>query len=402
MNSTKENLNLYLCGPTVYNDVHIGNLRPIIVFDFLISIWEFFGQKVNFLHNITDIDDKIIEKSINLQINEAELANNYFQEYLKILEKFNVKSPTKIIKITDAIDKIINYISLLEKKGATYFDNRGDLIFDTSKFKDYGSISSQKIEFLLQNNTNRRSENDFVLWKKTTRGQLFESPFGKGRPGWHTECAALIFDYFKGEQIDIHGGGQDLIFPHHENENAQHFILRGEELAKKWLRVGIINLNGKKMSKSEGNIFLAKDFCKKNNPDVLRNIFLTTNLKSPIDLTEKLLENHRNIIKNYRKSYFDFLVNPGETNWEKVKEILNFFSKNDFSRGNFLISELLRKKENATLAQVFKVLRFNFAKQKLGNEDKLDLKNWHQFLEEKKYKKADEIREKLWKKFIFS
>ncbi|CAT04868.1 Cysteine--tRNA ligase [Mesomycoplasma conjunctivae] len=400
MNINKDSFKIYVCGPTVYDFIHIGNLRPIISFDFLISILRYFNKKVDFLHNITDIDDKIINRALAENKSESEIANFYYLHYLEMLKIYNVFPPNMIIKVTDHLDKIINYISNLEQAGFTYYNQDGDLIFNTKKIENYGKVSGQILSKLYKNKDNKANNNDFVLWKKTKKGVVYNSSFGLGRPGWHTECSAMIFDYFN-TQIDIHGGGNDLIFPHHENENAQHFALNKEDITKDWLRVGVININGQKMSKSLGNVILAKDFYQKYHPDVFRNILLTSSLSSPINITSELLTNHSNLILSYKKSYFNHLFNPQTVDKNKVDEVLNLFLSQNFSQANLIISQLLKTNQNSTLALIFQTLRFQFASLKASDEDIAMYNLWNQKRVAKLWSEADEIREKLWKKYIF-
>ncbi|AAV28016.1 class I tRNA ligase family protein [Mesomycoplasma hyopneumoniae] len=396
----KKNLNIYLCGPTVYSDVHIGNLRTIIIFDAIFECLKNKGFSINFLHNITDIDDKIIEKAQELGISEAELTEKYTNEYFKILEIFNIKKPTKIVKVTEKIEKIIEYIKLLEKKGFTYYNKNNDLVFDILKIPNYGIISGQKIESLLDKNTKKtKSKNDFVLWKKTQKGLFFKSFFGLGRPGWHTECAALIYDYFQKKSLDLHGGGVDLIFPHHENENAQHFALTGNPIAENWFRSGFVNLNGKKMAKSLNNVLLAKDFSHKYNPDIIRSIFLSINPTVPINLTEELIKNHKKLIEKYQKICFEWYFDKKNEKTEKVEQVLNLFIEGKFAKANFLIMELIKQKENSTIRKIFLNLRFNFTKMHLNPESQEKIKNWNKLIMDKNYSEADKIRKELWKIF---
>ncbi|AJC50101.1 cysteine--tRNA ligase [Mycoplasma flocculare] len=401
MNLIKKSMSVYLCGPTVYDDIHVGNLRGIIIFD---AIFEYLEKdksvRINFLHNITDIDDKIIEKSLELRISEHELTEKYARQYLEILKIFNIKKPTKIVKVTQKMEEIIKYITILEKKGFTYYNENNDLVFNTSKISNYGIISGQKKELLMQkNNKNTKSNNDFVLWKITKKGLTFASPFGFGRPGWHTECAALIYDYFGENSLDLHGGGVDLIFPHHENENAQHFALSQNPISKNWFRVGIVNLNGKKMAKSLQNVILAKDFAKKYNPDIIRNIFLSINPTAPINLTDEIIKNHKKIIEKYEKVFFDWYFDTKNADIEKSSAVLDLFVEGKFAKANFLISELIKQKETAILRNIFTKLRFNFTKKILKPESLKKIKIWKQLNDEGKSDQANKIREELWKMF---
>lgn len=398
MKFNNDTLNIYICGPTVYDDIHVGNLRAVIIFDAIFEYSRRNGTKLYFLHNITDIDDKIIDKSLELGISESELAEKYTEEYFKILKIFNIRQSMKFVSVTKKLEQIIKYISLLQKKGFTYYNENNDLVFDTAKIGNYGVISGQKKDELVQkNNKEIKSNNDFVLWKNTKKGIFFASPFGFGRPGWHTECAAIIYDYFGEKSIDIHSGGVDLVFPHHENENAQHLALTGNPISKKWLRVGVVNLNGKKMAKSLQNVMLAKDFAEKYEPDVLRSIFLSINPTTPINLTDELILNHKKLIEKYKKVFFDMHFNSKPSNDEKVKQVLELFEEGKFTKANFLISELIKQKENLTLKHIFSNLGFNFINKSLGDKNWKKIEEWKDLNEEGKLEEANKIRDELWK-----
>lgn len=306
------NISMYLCGPTVYNDIHIGNARPIIIFDVLNKLLKILNYKVNFLHNITDIDDKIIIKANEENKSEMELSNFYFLEYIKVLKKLNIRMDFKIEKVTDNINSIIDYIGLIYKNGFSY-EVFGDVYFDTSKVKKYGSLSGRIEKNSYQNsriekNDLKNNKNDFVLWKKTTSGLYWSSPWSNGRPGWHTECSCLISKYL-GKQIDIHGGGIDLKFPHHENENAQNIAVNNISLSKVWLHIGHLNLNNEKMSKSKNNFYLVKDILNLYSSNAIRWFFYKTSYSNPLDFSWELLEQSKNEIEkilynlNIIKSY---------------------------------------------------------------------------------------------------
>ncbi|AJR12476.1 Cysteine--tRNA ligase [Mesomycoplasma dispar] len=398
MKFNNDTLNIYICGPTVYDDIHVGNLRAVIIFDAIFEYSRKNGTKLYFLHNITDIDDKIIDKSLELGISESELAEKYTEEYFKILKIFNIRQSMKFVSVTKKLEQIIKYISLLQKKGFTYYNENNDLVFDTAKIDNYGVISGQKKDELVQkNNKEIKSNNDFVLWKNTKKGIFFASPFGFGRPGWHTECAAIIYDYFGEKSIDIHSGGVDLVFPHHENENAQHLALTGNPISKKWLRAGVVNLNGKKMAKSLQNVMLAKDFAEKYEPDVLRSIFLSINPTTPINLTDELILNHKKLIEKYKKVFFDMHFDSKPSNDEKMKQVLELFEEGKFTKANFLISELIKQKENLTLKHIFSNLGFNFINKSLGDKNWKKIEEWKGLNKEGKLEEANKIRDELWK-----
>lgn len=291
---------MYLCGPTVYNDIHIGNARPIIIFDVLNKLLKALNYKVNFLHNITDIDDKIIAKANEKNESESTISNFYYLEYMKILKRLNIATNFKIKKVTDNIYSIIDYIELIYKNGFAY-DVSGDVYFDTSKVKDYGLLSGRDNQ-TSQNNSRidkndfKKNQNDFVLWKKTTNGLYWSSTWSNGRPGWHTECSCLINKYL-GKQIDIHGGGIDLKFPHHENENAQNIAVNHIPICKVWLHIGHLNVNNEKMSKSENNFHLVKDVLSLYSSNAIRWFFYQTSYSNPLDFSWEILEKSKNEIE---------------------------------------------------------------------------------------------------------
>ncbi|UWD34072.1 cysteine--tRNA ligase [Mesomycoplasma molare] len=392
---------LYLCGPTVYNHVHIGNMRSLMYFDILNRVKLFNGIEVNYLHNITDIDDKIINKAIEENKTEKEISEFYYQEYIKLFSLYNINFPTKIIKVTEKIDWIINYIQeLLDKKIA--YKKNNNVFFDVTKNPKYGEISNRKLEDMKNEEVNeydKKNIQDFALWKETNLGIKFETPFGKGRPGWHTECAAMIYYYFDKKTIDIHAGGIDLIFPHHENENAQHFSLTNSKITKKWIHSGFLNKDGTKMSKSIGNILLAKDFITKFHPDTFRQIILTTNITYPIDLTNDIIKTNEDKIKQLRK--INFLLHTKQTNIEKeinqikIKELIKLILDKKNSAFNKELNTLLKEKDYANLIEVHKILGFSFVNEKIEKEDLNMYYQWQKYRENKDFQKADELRQIL-------
>ena len=258
----------YCCGPTVYNLIHIGNARPICVCDVIRRYLEHEGFEVIYVQNFTDIDDKIIKKANEERTNYLTVSKRYIEEYKKDAKGLNIKSATLHPLATENIDYMLKIISSLVSKGYAYKSEiSGDVYFDVSKFKDYGKLSGQSLENLesgarIDVDEYKKSHLDFVLWKKSKEGEPFwDSPFGKGRPGWHIECSAMVYRYL-GETIDIHFGGQDLIFPHHENEIAQSESFTGKKLSNYWMHNGYINVNNQKMSKSLNNFFTVRDVAK--------------------------------------------------------------------------------------------------------------------------------------------
>lgn len=289
---------MYSCGPTVYNYFHIGNARPFIIFDILRRYFEYRGNKVTFVQNFTDVDDKIIKRAKEENVSEKEISERFIQEYFKDAEALNIRKATYHPKVTEHIPEIIEIIKKLEANGLIYMVD-GDVYYDTAKFEGYGKLGKQNLEELeagarVELAEGKRSVNDFVLWKKQKPGEpAWESPWGMGRPGWHIECSAMSMKYL-GETIDIHSGGLDLIFPHHENEIAQSEGATGKEFARYWLHNGFLNVNNEKMSKSLNNFFTVRDIAEHFNLEVLRMFMLSAHYRSPINFSDDLLEQTRN------------------------------------------------------------------------------------------------------------
>ena len=278
-------VNMYVCGPTVYNYIHIGNARPVIFYDMLKRYLEFLGYDVTYASNITDVDDKIIKKAISLNKTEKEVATFYENAFFDATKMVGSKKPDLIPHATDYINEMIEFIEELLEKGYAYQAD-GDVFFRVSKISDYGVLSNQVSDDLesgarISVNDKKESPLDFTLWKKTTEGIQWDSPFGKGRPGWHTECVVMNHKLF-GSMIDIHGGGMDLKFPHHENEIAQCEALYHNHLAKYWLHVGRLDLAGAKMSKSLGNCIYVKDLNSSKDGMILRSLILFSPYRSII------------------------------------------------------------------------------------------------------------------------
>ncbi|MCK5945919.1 MAG: class I tRNA ligase family protein, partial [Mycoplasmataceae bacterium] len=261
--------NIYVCGPTVYSKAHIGNLRPIITFDIFIRSLEALGNKVNLIHNITDIDDKIITAAAKEKTTEVEISSKYKKYYLDILERSNVNIPENMPGVVENMESIVEYIAKLVELGNAYEAN-GSVYFDITSVEGYGKLSNRDINKNIdKENKEKKHQADFAIWKATKEGVKYDSPWGKGRPGWHTECAVFINEIVKGESLDIHGGGIDLLFPHHENENIQYEAVNKKEIAKEWRHIGKLNIDGEKMSKSIGNIMDASEFMDEHGEDVL-------------------------------------------------------------------------------------------------------------------------------------
>ena len=283
-------VSMYVCGPTVYNYPHIGNMRPVVVFDTLRRFLTYIGYNVTYVSNFTDVDDKIINEAIKQNKSEKELTEFYINEFKKTTLAIGSQIPSITPKVTEYIPDIISYIDNLVKIGAAYVVD-GDVYFRVPKIKDYGALSGINIEDLLvgariEENSQKESPLDFALWKKTDKGINWPSPWGNGRPGWHTECTVMIDKIFPSHYIDIHGGGYDLKFPHHENEIAQSEATHGNKIANLWMHNAFINFGNEKMSKSLGNVVYAKDLIAKVGGAVTRLVILSTHYRQPVNFTE--------------------------------------------------------------------------------------------------------------------
>ena len=289
---------MYVCGPTVYNYIHIGNARPVIVFDTVRRYLEYKGYEVNFVSNFTDVDDKIIKKANEEGVTPTVISERYIAEFCKDLLGLNVKPATTNPKATEEIDGMIEMISTLIEKGHAYEKN-GMVYFKTRSFKDYGKLSKKNIDDLeagirIAVSEDKEDSVDFVLWKPKKEGEPFwTSPWSDGRPGWHIECSVMSKKYL-GEQIDIHGGGEDLVFPHHENEIAQSESCSNKQFAKYWMHNAFLNIDNKKMSKSEGTFFTVREIGEEYPLEVLRFFMLSAHYRSPINFSRDLMESSKN------------------------------------------------------------------------------------------------------------
>ncbi len=285
---------IYACGPTVYNFIHIGNARPLCVFDVLRRFLEYIGYDVRFVQNFTDIDDKIIKRANEEGLTYKEVSEKYIEEFWKDVKGMNVREATVHPKATENIDEIIDIVSTLIDKGYAYAVN-GDVYFSPSKFKEYGKLSHQPLEDLeagarIMVGEVKKEPMDFALWKSAKPGEPYwDSPWGHGRPGWHIECSAMVRRYL-GKTIDIHCGGQDLIFPHHENEIAQSECCNGVPFAHYWMHNGYINVDNVKMSKSLGNFFTVRDVAEKYGYEPIRFLMISSQYRSPINYSTDIIE----------------------------------------------------------------------------------------------------------------
>lgn len=288
---------MYVCGPTVYNFFHIGNARPFIIFDTFRRYLEYRGYDVKYIQNFTDVDDKIIKRGNEEGITPEQVADKYIDEYFKDADGLGIKRATVHPRVTDNINEIIEFIKELEEKGYAYAVN-GEVYFDTQKFEGYGKLSKQNQEDLeagarIEVNSQKRHPMDFVLWKPRKEGEPgWESPWSVGRPGWHIECSVMSKRYL-GDTIDIHAGGQDLAFPHHENEIAQSEARSGKTFSNYWIHNGYININNEKMSKSKGNFFTVRDIADKYDLEVVRFFMLSAHYRNPVNFSDEMLSQSR-------------------------------------------------------------------------------------------------------------
>lgn len=309
---------IYVCGPTVYNYFHIGNARPFVVFDTLRKYLEYRGNKVTFVQNFTDVDDKIINKAKEEGVSAGEISEKYIGEYFKDAAALNVKKATVHPQVTQNMKEIIDFVQDLIDKGWAY-EAGGDVYYSTRKFASYGKLSGQNIEDLeagarIEIGDKKEDPLDFALWKaqKTEDEIAWDSPWGKGRPGWHIECSVMSTKYL-GDTIDIHAGGQDLMFPHHENEIAQTEAKTGKPFANYWMHNGYITIDNEKMSKSKGNFFTVRDILKDYEGEVMRFFLLSGHYRSPINFSQELMEQAKNGLNRMRNcaSNLEHLIATG-------------------------------------------------------------------------------------------
>lgn len=322
---------MYVCGPTVYNYIHIGNARPAIVFDTVRRYLEFRGYEVEYVSNFTDVDDKLIKAANELGEEVPVLAERFIQAYFEDITALGCKKATVHPRVTEHMETIIEFIKALVDKGYAY-ESGGDVYFHTRKFKDYGKLSHQSIDELragarIAVGEKKKDALDFALWKAAKPGEIsWDSPWGKGRPGWHIECSAMARSLL-GDTIDIHAGGQDLAFPHHENEIAQSEALTGKPFARYWMHNGYININNEKMSKSLGNFVLVHELLKQYDPQVVRFFMLSVHYRNPINFSEELLKKTGAALERIKIAYQNLKhrrqasANLTENNEEWLKKI---------------------------------------------------------------------------------
>ena len=331
---TPGEIKMYACGPTVYNYIHIGNARPLCIFDILRRYLKYRGYKVTFVQNFTDIDDKIIRRANEEHVDFSEISERYIKEFWTDADGLNVRHATVNPKATENIDAIIHIISTLIEKGYAY-EAQGDVYFSTEKFKDYGKLSHQPLEDLeagarIMVGEVKREPMDFAVWKAAKPGEpAWDSPWGKGRPGWHIECSAMNWRYL-GDTIDIHCGGQDLIFPHHENEIAQSECFTGKPFAHYWMHNGYINVDNVKMSKSLGNFFTVRDVAEKYGYEPIRYLLISAQYRSPINYSTDIIEqciSALNRLYTCRDSLDFELKNASDAEHDGDRAIIDGFGK---------------------------------------------------------------------------
>ena len=417
-------VNMYVCGPTVYGYIHIGNARPVIFYDMLRRYLAFSGYDVTYASNITDVDDKIINKAISDNTTEKVVAKMFEDAYWDSVERVGSSKPDLIPHATDYINEMIELIEDLIQKGYAYVSD-GDVFFRVSKIKDYGCLSNQQIEELNSGariSVDDKKENplDFALWKKTEVGIKWDSPFGAGRPGWHTECVVMNHKLF-GDVIDIHGGGMDLKFPHHENEIAQAEAAYGTHLAKYWIHVGRLDLNGVKMSKSLGNVIYVKDIDNTHDGMVLRCLILFSPYRQMIpysmDLFNQYAKEYDKWVRAYKQCLFELQYKGLLSDSVDSSDIDEFkkYMDDDFNVQNVLtlinnivkaMNTSLRAKDYDTLALklhtlevILDVLHINLFVDKMTEEELTVYKEWQEARLNKDFEKADIARAKLveWK-----
>ncbi|MDO4940470.1 MAG: cysteine--tRNA ligase [Erysipelotrichaceae bacterium] len=422
-------VSMYVCGPTVYNHAHIGNARPIVVFDTLRRTLEALGYKVKFVSNFTDVDDKIINKALEENVNEKIIAERYIEAYNEVRKSLNVIPLDATPRVTETMDDIIEFIDKLVKNGNAYEVN-GDVYFSVESDPKYGELSHQKLEDLdagarVEENNQKRNSLDFALWKKTEKGIKWDSPWGEGRPGWHTECVVMIGKEFDHQMIDIHGGGRDLKFPHHENEVAQSECVNNHRLANYWVHNGMLETAGGKMSKSLGNTEWAKDVIAENGSNLTRWILLSAKYRDALIYSPETFETARTelgkietVLKQVDvKAAVNNVTLTDEYDINKYQEFLDQMS-DDLNTPNAymvifdtvkLLNQALRSKEidwqavateyNAIIKMLY-ILGIYIDKVVLDEEALSLYTKWNEAKAAKDFAKADEYRQALIEKGI--
>lgn len=407
---------IYTCGPTVYDLSHVGHARTYISFDILVRYLQFLGYKVNYVVNVTDVDDKIINRAKEEKIDAKKFTDDMTKQFFTDFADLGIQKPTLMPKVTENVPLIIKFIEKLIEKGFAY-ESDGDIYFSVRKFKDYGKLSGNNIEELesgarIEPGEKKNDPLDFALWKKAKEGETiaFKSPWGEGRPGWHIECSALSGKYV-GETLDIHGGGNDLVFPHHEDEIAQSEAANGKQFARFWIHTGMVTVDGKKMSKSLGNFTTIQDVLSKYEPEVLRLHVLESHYRSPIDFSKKSLEASKNSLKRLREYYQDLEFSNNSN--KKLDDFIIGFKEamdDDLNTPKALasiymilnnhsplkISEKNAQEIRKFLLEIDKIFGLNLDKEKLIPENVQKLVGERESArKEKNWTESDRLREKI-------
>ena len=421
-------VSMYVCGPTVYNYPHIGNMRPVVVFDTLRRFLTYVGYDVTYVSNYTDVDDKIIKAAKQEGKSEKELTDFYIGEFEKTLKGIGSQVPSITPRVTEYMDKIITYIDNLVKIGAAY-EVDGDVYFRVEKIKDYGALSGINVDDLrvgarVEENTQKESPLDFALWKKTNEGIQWESPWGLGRPGWHTECCVMIDTIFPKHFIDIHGGGYDLKFPHHENEIAQSEATHGNKIAKTWMHNAFINIGNEKMSKSLGNVIYAKDMIAQYGGPVTRLVILNAHYRQAVNFTDETVKEAQQEVQRMQMAYKQAALKLQANKIDLSKGQPVFIDKflealaDDLNTANALaelynllkdINQQIRNKETdfallnnqfKTLTDMFYVLGLDITYVKFDDNISRLYEDYLLSKENKDFSKSDEIRKALIEKGV--
>lgn len=418
----EKEVSMYVCGPTVYNHCHIGNARPVVFFDLVHRLFKYLGYKVTYATNYTDIDDKIIKKALEEGVDATTISTRYIEAFEKVWSDLGCLEPTYRPRVTDTMDQIIDYIGHLIEKGYAYV--AGDNVyFRVRKIKEYGILSNQKLDDLesgarIEVESSKEDPLDFVLWKLTDDlGPKWESPFGLGRPGWHTECCVMIDDIFKGP-IDIHGAGNDLKFPHHENEIAQSLATNNNTIANYWIHNARIDFSGQKMSKSLGNVIWTKDLINEYGGMIARLLIISNHYRQSINFTTELINQVATEWQKIDRAYlsvYRYLELNDAFNKGTMDILDNFVAElvNDFSTPNAMtvlyqhikdINVLLRSKEkdNEKIASAFNTLKTMLDilglvpdVKSLSSEEKEVVLAWQNARNNKDFEKADLLRQQI-------
>ena len=423
-------VNMYVCGPTVYNYPHIGNARPIVVFDTLKRTFQALGYKVKMVSNYTDVDDKIIKVAKECGVSEKEITEKFIKAYNDDRLALHAMIPDAAPRVTETMDAIIAFIELLVKKGHAY-EIDGDVYFRVNSVESYGKLSNQQIDDLMvgariDENSKKENPLDFTLWKRTDEGIQWNSPWSVGRPGWHTECVVMINKEFHGEHtIDIHGGGMDLKFPHHENEIAQSRAAYETPIANYWIHNGMVNIDGEKMSKSLGNVIWAKDMIEKIGGNVLRWVFLSAHYRSPLNINEEAIETAKKELQkvqtSLKQAYVKLALADVEITDEAEDTLLTPFMdamQDDMNTPNAfaalfetvkVLNQTIRQREVdltflqrivKTVETMLDVLGIENNRLILSDEDKELHHKWKAAVKEKDFATADDYRARLIEKGI--